>query len=61
MKRLYKSRDRMFGGVLGGIAEYFGVDPTVVRLAFIVLAIFTAGFPCLIAYIIAMMIIPDGY
>ena len=61
-KRLYKSREnRMVGGVCGGIAEYFNVDPTLVRLAWVVLAaLFGSG---ILAYIIAAIIIPErtGY
>lgn len=61
-KRLYKSREnRMVGGVCGGIAEYFGIDPTLVRLAWVVLAaLFGSG---ILAYIIAAIIIPErtGY
>lgn len=57
-KRLYRSRtDRKIGGVCGGIAEYFGIDPLVVRLALIALVLF-AGVGIL-PYIIAWMIIPN--
>ncbi len=60
-KRLYKSRtNRMLAGVCGGIAEYFNVDPTLVRLAAVLLALFTAFFPGLIAYIICAVVIPDA-
>jgi len=38
-KRLYRSRDRKIGGVCGGIAEYFNMDPTIVRLIWAVLAL----------------------
>lgn len=58
MKRLYRSRhERILCGVCGGIGEYFDLDPTLVRLAWIVLYAF-AG--CVIlAYIIAAIIIPS--
>jgi phage shock protein C len=59
MKRLTKSRDRKLSGVLGGLAEYFEVDPTLVRLLFVVVALFTAVFPCIFLYIVAAFIIPD--
>ena len=40
MKRLYRSTsDRMLSGVLGGLAEYFNIDATIIRLAFVVLVI----------------------
>ncbi|MEC9490376.1 MAG: PspC domain-containing protein [Halanaerobiales bacterium] len=58
MKKLYRSKkDRKIGGVCGGIAEYFGVDSTLVRLAAVVL-IFASG-AGLIAYIVAWAIIPE--
>lgn len=57
-KRLYRSRtDRMLGGVCGGIAEYFGVDPTLIRLLAVVLIV--AGGAAIIAYIIAWIVIPE--
>jgi phage shock protein C len=59
MKKLVKSRDRKLSGVLGGIAEYMGVDPTAIRLLFVFLAIFTVFFPCVIAYFIAAILMPE--
>jgi phage shock protein C len=57
MKRLYRSRkNRMIAGVCGGIAEYFNIDPVIVRL--IVVALFFVGGSALLAYIIAMIVIP---
>ena len=57
-KRLYKARgQRMVCGVCGGVAEYFGIDPTLVRLAVLLLA---AGWGSgLLAYIVAAIIIPE--
>lgn len=57
-KRLYKARgQRMVCGVCGGVAEYFGIDPTLVRLAFLLLA---AGWGSgLLVYIVAAIIIPE--
>lgn len=57
-KRLHKSnKNRMICGVCGGIAEYFNVDPTIVRLAVALIALFKgAG---LLLYIIAAIIIPS--
>ena len=56
-KKLYRSKsNRMIVGVCGGIAEYFGVDPTVVRLGTVVLSLL--GFSGVLAYIIAASIIP---
>lgn len=57
MKRLYKSRkDKVIDGVCGGIAEYFGIDPTIIRLIWVLL-LFAHG-AGLILYLIAMIIIP---
>lgn len=58
MKRLFRSRtNRMLGGVCGGVAEYFAVDPTIIRLAWVLIG-FTGG--GLLAYILAWIIIPEG-
>jgi phage shock protein C len=57
-KRLYRStRDRMFAGVAGGIAEYLEVDPTLVRLFFVALTLM--GGPGIIIYIVLMLIVPE--
>jgi phage shock protein C len=57
MKKLYRSRkNRMLGGVCGGIAEYFAIDPVIVRL--IAVALFFVGGSAVVAYIIALIIIP---
>ena len=62
-KKLYKSnKNKMLDGVCGGIGEYFNIDPTLVRLAFVALCIFAGG--GLIAYIVAAIIVPrapEGY
>lgn len=57
MKRLYKSRtDKVISGVCGGIAKYFGVDPTLIRVAWVIsLLLGGIGF---FGYIVAMIIIP---
>ncbi len=57
MKRLYKSEDRKLCGVCGGIGEYFDIDPTVIRLIWVLLALFCGG--GIIAYIIAAIIMED--
>lgn len=59
MKKLYLSdTDKKLCGVCGGIAEYFEVDTILIRLVWVMLSIFSAGFPGIIAYIIACMVIP---
>ena len=58
MKRLYKSkRERMISGVCGGIAEYFGWDPSIVRLVFAIFAL--TGGSGILAYIAAAVILPE--
>jgi phage shock protein C len=56
--RLYRSRsDRMIAGIAGGVAQYLGVDPVLVRLAFVALVL--AGGAGVLAYLIGWVIIPE--
>ena len=56
-KKLYRSdENKMLAGVCGGLAEYFGVDPTLIRLAWVVFSLL--GGSGLLAYILAAIIIP---
>ena len=58
-KKLYKSREnRMIDGVCGGIAEYLNIDPTIVRLGWVIFSL--AGGSGVLAYIIALIIIPEN-
>ena len=58
-KKLYKSNfNKMLCGVCGGIAEYLNIDPTVVRLVWVLLSL--AGGSGILAYILALIIIPDN-
>ena len=57
-KKLYRSRsDRRIAGVCGGLAAYLKIDPTLVRLLFVLGLIFVGG--TLLAYIILMIVIPE--
>ncbi len=60
-KTLYRSREqRMISGVCGGIGAYFNVDPTIIRLAWVLLSFFfSLGIGGLLAYIICAVIIPE--
>ncbi|MHB0870058.1 MAG: PspC domain-containing protein [Chloroflexota bacterium] len=59
MRRLYRSRDhRMIAGVCGGIAEYFDIDPTVVRLIWVLLTLITGLVPGVLLYFIFWAVIP---
>lgn len=60
MKKLYLSEDKKLAGVCGGIAEYFDVDPSLVRLAWIVMTILTGIAPGVVAYIVAAVIMPKA-
>lgn len=60
MKHLYRSEtNKVLAGVLGGLGEYFNVDPVVLRLAFVFLLLVTAIVPGVIAYIAAVFIVPS--
>lgn len=58
-KKLCKSRNRMLFGVCGGVAEYLGIDPTVVRVIVALVTLFTGFFPCVFVYIVAALIMPE--
>lgn len=59
-KRLFRSRtESMLAGVCGGIAEYFKLDPTLVRLGYIILSLLSAAFPGILVYIILWIVIPE--
>lgn len=59
MKKLYRSEtNKMLTGLCGGIAEYFSVDATAIRLAWLLIVIFTGVFPGVIAYILALFVVP---
>lgn len=58
MRKLVKSQDRKICGVCGGIAEYFGIDPTIVRLVWVLVALFAGT--GMLAYIIAALLMPEG-
>ena len=52
------SRHKMIAGVCGGIAEYFELDPTVVRVGYVLISIISVAFPGILAYIILMFVMP---
>ncbi len=59
-RRLYRSAtDRVWAGVCGGLAEHFGWDPSMTRLAYALLTIFTGFFPMLVLYIVMAAVIPN--
>ena len=58
-KKLVRSTNKMIAGVCGGVAEYFDIDPTLVRVIYAVLTLFTAAFPGVILYIVMMLLMPQ--
>lgn len=59
MKRLYKSEtNKVFTGVMGGIGDYFNVDPVLIRVAYILLDLVTGVVPGIIAYLVMAIIVP---
>jgi phage shock protein C len=58
-RRLYRSRDRQLAGVAGGMAEYLDIDPTIVRILWILAGLFSGGL-MILAYIILAFVTPDA-
>lgn len=60
-KKLYRSKsNKVFAGVIGGIGEYFNVDPVILRLAYLLITIFGAVAPGVIVYLFAILIVPKA-
>lgn len=57
-KKFFRSRNGMIAGVCGGIAEFFGLDPTIVRLAYAIVTLLSVAFPGIIIYILCWIIVP---
>ena len=58
-KRLYRSRsDRMIAGVCGGLAEYFHIDPVIMRIIAVVLLL-PGGLPGFVPYVILWIVVPE--
>jgi phage shock protein C len=59
-KRLYRSRtNRVISGVFGGLGEYLNTDPNILRIAWIIITVFTGFIPGIIVYLLAALIIPE--
>ncbi len=62
MKKLYKSdENKVLSGVAGGVAEYYEIDPVLVRLIGIFITIVTGIFPMALMYLIAALVIPKRW
>ena len=57
-KRLTRSQDQWIAGICGGIAQYFGWDKDLTRIIWLLLTLFTAGFPGIIAYLVLWILMP---
>ena len=59
MSYLHRSRrSRILGGVCGGIADWLGWDPTVVRVLFVLVSLFSAAFPGIVVYVLLWVLMP---
>lgn len=59
-KSLRRSQaNRMIGGVVGGLAEYVGMDPVLARILYVLISVFSAAFPGILVYIILWIVIPE--
>jgi phage shock protein PspC (stress-responsive transcriptional regulator) len=57
---LRRSRhDRMIAGVVGGLADYFGIDSSMLRIIYVLVSIFSAAFPGILVYIILWLVVPQ--
>ena len=52
-------RDRMIAGVVGGLADYFGIDSGLARIVYVLVSIFSAAFPGILVYILLWILIPQ--
>ena len=59
-KKLKRSTyNQMIGGVCAGIAEYFDLDPTLIRIGFVILSLLSAAFPGILVYFILWLVMPE--
>ena len=64
MKQVYLSSDKKFLGICGGLADYFGIDPTIIRIIVACIALYTAIIPVLVIYVVMSFVFPsqpEGY
>jgi len=60
-QRLTRSKNKVIGGVCGGIANYLGWDPAMVRILYLVISVLSAAFPGTLVYIILWAVMPEEY
>ena len=60
MKKLYRSKeDRQISGECGGIAKYFNIDATIIRLVWVFISLASASIPGILIYFVCALIIPE--
>lgn len=61
MKKLYRSKtNKVWAGIIGGVGEYFDVDPALIRLFWVIIVICSGIFPALLAYFVALFVVPKN-
>ena len=60
MKKIYLSKDKKLLGICAGVADYLNVDPTLIRIAVVCLALLTAVFPALVIYFVMSLVFPQA-
>jgi phage shock protein C len=53
-------KNRMIAGICGGLAEWLAWDPTLVRVLYVAISVFSAAFPGLLVYVILWVVMPEG-
>ena len=59
--RLTRSGNKVIAGVCAGIADYFGWDPALIRVLYVLISVFSAAFPGILVYIILWIVMPASY
>lgn len=60
-KKLTRSRDnRVLAGIMGGLGEFFSIDPVLLRLGYLILTVFSGFVPGILGYLIAILIVPEA-
>lgn len=61
MKKLTRSKDnKVLAGVMGGVGEYFDIDPVLIRLVYLLATVFTGIVPGIVGYILAVAVVPPA-
>ena len=55
------SQDRMVAGVMGGAAQFFGLDPNLLRVMYVIGSVMSAAFPGILVYVLLWLVIPNDH